>query len=323
MPFGLDFAADSSPSSRGRALVWLIALCCGVSVYATQSQSPAEPIDRVALLNDLRALSADDMEGRLIGSTGGIKARDYIVERFKSVGLEPFSGTFVQPFAMARGANVVGSVRGSRRADLNIVISAHYDHLGIRGGKIYNGADDNASGTAALIALAAFFARHAPEHSMIFAAFDGEEEGLLGSHAFIEHPPVDLASIVVNVNLDMVGRDAKANLFAVGTYLNPFLRPYVERVARSAPVHLLIGHDDPNDKRAEDWTKDSDHWAFQQAKIPAIYLGDEDFAQHHQPTDDYETMTYGFFEGAAATALSLVQEFDRNLEAINRARSAR
>jgi Zn-dependent M28 family amino/carboxypeptidase len=124
---------------------------------------------------------------------------------------------------------------------------------------------------------------------------------------------------VVDVNMDMIGRTGRP-AFAVGTRLNPFLRSYLERVAGTAPVHLLFGHEDPREK--EDWTKDSDHWSFQEAKIPAIYLGDEDFDQHHKATDDYETMTFGFFIGATETALAIVKELDSNLEAIERARSS-
>src|SRR4029453_5033805 len=120
-----------------------------------------------------------------------------------------------------------------------------------------NGADDNASGTAALFALARYFSAHPPDHSLIFAAFDAEEAGLRGSRAFVTKPPVELSSIVVDVNMDMIGRDPDGRLFAVGTRLNPFLRSDLERVAGTAPVRLLFGHEDPREK--EDWTKDSDH----------------------------------------------------------------
>jgi len=304
------------------------------AVLAGSAQSTfSAGIDTQLLLRDLQVLSSDDMQGRLIGSPGGIKARGYIVERFKAIGLDPFSGSYLQPVVLTldgrggrgeqHGANVVGRIRGLPQPALHIVVSAHYDHVGVRGGQIYNGADDNASGTAALMALAADFKQRPPAHSIIFAAFDGEEEGLVGSREFVQPPPVELAAIAVNVNLDMIGRDPKGNLFAVGTFLNPFLKPYVDRVARTAPVHLVVGHDNPAQKGVEDWTKDSDHWSFQQAKIPAIYLGDEDFAQHHEPTDDYETITPEFFVGATKTALALVRELDRNLDDIIRARSAR
>jgi hypothetical protein len=331
MPFASHSAVAWSRCRRALALVWLCASIAAVSLsVAAQAPRTSSIVDVGSLLRDLQMLSADVMQGRLVGSTGGLKAREYIVDRFKAVGLQPFGGSFVQPFSFAvsarsgpleyHGGNVIGRIAGARQPAKYIVVSAHYDHLGVRGGRVYNGADDNASGTAALFAVARHFVTHPPDHSIIVAAFDGEEEGLRGSRAFVQRPPVDIAAIVIDVNLDMIGRDANDRLFAVGTFLNPFLRPYVERVAQSAPVHLLLGHDNPAQKGVEDWTKDSDHWSFQQAKIPAIYLGDEDFAQHHQPTDDYDTMTFNFFIGATETAIAVVSEFDRNLEAIEQRR---
>ena len=89
-------------------------------------------------------------------------------------------------------------------------------------------------------------------------------------------------------------------------------------VTPAPPITLLLGHDDPNNKALEDWTRDSDHWAFQQAGIPAIYLGEENYEQHHKVTDDYETIMPDFFVGAAETSVRVVEEFDRNLDQIAR-----
>ena len=86
-------------------------------------------------------------------------------------------------------------------------MSAHYDHIGVRNGQVFNGADDNASGTAALFALGKYFSEHRPEHTVIFAAFDAEEAGEWGSKSFVKQPPVPAASIVVNINMDMIARD--------------------------------------------------------------------------------------------------------------------
>jgi Zn-dependent M28 family amino/carboxypeptidase len=312
----------------GLALLTLFAASLGLS--AMQGSRSSAVIDRTALLRDLRVLSADGMQGRQIDTAGGARARDYVLGRLKASGLRPFGRAYTAPFtftaargespAAGRGVNVIGHIDGTLQPARYIVVSAHYDHIGVKNGQVFNGADDNASGTAALIALVAYFSAHPPQHSLIFAAFDGEEAGLRGSRAFVSNPPVDRSSIVVDVNMDMIGRDAAGRLFAVGTFLNPFLKPYLQRVADAAPVKLLFGHDDPGRRDVEDWTKDSDHWSFQQAGIPAIYLGDEDFAQHHKATDDYETMTYDFFVGAAETTLAVVREFDANLDAIARQR---
>ena len=88
-------------------------------------------------------------------------------------------------------------------------------------------------------------------------------------------------------------------------------------MAAKAPVKLLFGHEDP--KQPEDWSRDSDHYSFQAAKIPAIYLGVEDFDQHHKPTDKYETMSFDFYIRAAETSLRVVQACDADLDAISKA----
>ena len=279
-------------------------------------------IDAPAMLADLKALSADDMEGRRIGTPGGARARALIEARFKAAGLLPFGTAYRHPFtapagrgstAAVEGSNVIGHLDGSRTPKRYIVLTAHYDHVGVRNGQVFNGADDNASGTAALFAVAAYFRAHPLTHSIIVAAFDGEESGLLGAQAFVKSPPVDRGALAINVNLDMIGRDPANTLYVVGVTRQPWLRPYVERVAARAPVKLLMGHDKPGSGQ-DDWTMDSDHWAFLQAGIPAIYLGVEDEKQHHQPTDDYETMTYGFYVGAVETAIQLIKELDVNLD---------
>jgi Zn-dependent M28 family amino/carboxypeptidase len=310
-------------------LVCAVAIAVWLVPAAAQSPRQSTVIDSAALLRDLQALSADDMQGRQVDTPGGAKARQYVLERFKAAGVKAFGDSYAAAFtfsagrgdsATRHGVNVIGRIDGTSQPGRYIVVSAHYDHIGVRNGQVFNGADDNASGTAALFALAKYFSTHPPQHSLIFAAFDGEEAGLRGSLAFVQRPPVELASIAIDVNMDMIGRDPADKLFAVGTFLNPLLRPYLEHVAAAAPVKLLLGHDDPDQKGVEDWTRDSDHWAFQQAAIPAVYLGDEDFEQHHKATDDYETMTYNFFIGAAETALLVVKEFDANLDVIARRR---
>ena len=177
---------------------------------------------------------------------------------------------------------------------------------------------DNASGIAALFAVAKYFSSHTPVNSLIFAAFDGEESGLRGARAFVATPPVAAASIVINLNIDMIGRDPKDLLYVVGTRQQAFLKPMIERIATGAPVKFVMGHDDPTEK--ENWTGDSDHAAFCQAKIPCLYFGVEDFAQHHKATDDFATMTHGFYVRAVETMVRAVQEFDTSLDEVEKAR---
>ena len=308
-------------STLMRWMRWTAAVCPALVVGALAAQtSPA--VERGDLLRDVQVLAADDMAGREIGTPGAERARAYIVERFRAVGLEPVDGRFVHSFRTAvqgpargrAGANVLGRLTGVQAPAQAIVISAHYDHLGIRAGEVFNGADDNASGTAALFAIAGHFQRRAPRHTLIFAAFDGEEAGLLGSRAFVASPPVPRTAIRLNVNVDMIARDADDLLFAVGTRAFPALRPTIEQVAERATVTLRMGHDDPADRR-EDWTRDSDHYAFMEAGIPALLFSVEDEAHHHRASDDYGTLTHDFYVRAVETIIDVIETFDAQLSA--------
>jgi Zn-dependent M28 family amino/carboxypeptidase len=284
------------------------------------TSTPAIHVDAAQVFRDVETLASDEMEGRLVGSPGGEKARAYVLGRLKQAGVAALGDGFERPFTFAsrnqgerKGANLVGVIRGSRVPDRFIVLTAHYDHIGVRNGQVFNGADDNASGVAALLAVAAHFSQTKPEHSLLIAALDGEEAGLQGARALMRDPPVPVSAMMVNVNMDMVGRDPDNRLFATGVYPNPFLKPYLQKVAQP-PVVLAFGHDVPGEK--EDWTRDSDHYVFHEAGIPWIYFGVEDFDQHHKSTDDAATIGRAFLAGAAATVIAAVHEFDSHLEEI-------
>ncbi|HEX8638356.1 MAG TPA: M20/M25/M40 family metallo-hydrolase, partial [Pyrinomonadaceae bacterium] len=190
--------------------------------------------------------------------------------------------------------------------------TAHYDHVGIQKGEIYNGADDDASGTAALFALAEYFNKNKPAHTIIFAAFDGEESGLRGSRAFVAAPPVKKEQIALNVNMDMVSRNDKNELYASGTYHYPAFKPMLEQVAKKAKIKLLLGHDRP-EQGPNDWTNQSDHGSFHAAKIPFVYFGVEDHKDYHKPTDDFVNINQEFYVRAVETILEAVKSFDKNL----------
>jgi Zn-dependent M28 family amino/carboxypeptidase len=277
-------------------------------------------VDSAQLIRDIRVLSADSMEGRRTGTPGSARARAYLLQRFREVGLTAFGGGYEQAFAFTgrdgtayQGVNLVGYVRGTEHPERYLVITAHYDHLGVRNGQIYNGADDNASGTSALLAFAAEMRRQPPRHSVIFAALDAEELGLQGARAFVASPPVPLERIVLNVNMDMISRNDRNELYAAGTYHYPALRPFVERVAARSGVNLLMGHDRPDLPPGDDWTMSSDHGAFHQVGIPFVYFGVEDHPDYHQPTDTFENIQPGFFVRAARTVLDFVREVDAAL----------
>src|SRR5690606_24926146 len=161
---------------------------------ASASPATALPVlDSARLLGDIGRLAHDSMAGRGVMTAENAEARAWLVSELRRIGLGPVGGSYEHAFARARrnrpdsvrGANVLGVVRGTEKPDEFIVVSAHYDHVGVREGKIYNGADDNASGTAAVLAMAAHFKAHPPRHSMIFALWDAEESGLLGARAFV------------------------------------------------------------------------------------------------------------------------------------------
>lgn len=275
-------------------------------------------VDTARLMTDVRVLSADSMEGRAAGSRGSAKARAYLLRRFHEVGLQPIDDSFAWPFT-GRGArggsdesgvNLVAVIAGTTEPERYIVVTAHYDHLGIRDGAVFNGADDNASGTAALLEIAQELTETPPEHSIIIAALDAEESGMRGAHAFIDDPPVPRSRILANLNLDMVSRSDTGELWVAGTYHYPNLLPLVEEIAARAPVELRIGHDRPRGTGQDDWTTMSDHAAFHAAGIPFLYAGVEDHPDYHKPTDDAERIDPAFYGDAVETIIDLLRELD-------------
>jgi len=266
------------------------------------------------LLRDVEFLSSDEMEGRSAERPSMQKVRDYVEKRLRVSGLQPTKQEFEikqrRMTGVLQGVNFVGQIKGRKNADKYIVITAHYDHDGIKNGEIYNGADDNASGTAALFAIASYFKKHQPDHSLIFAAFDAEEKGLLGARHFVSNLPVKKESILLNINMDMISRSDKGELYAVGTFHYPQLKPAIEAAAKKSKIKLLTGHDDPKLGR-DDWTTQSDHAAFHREKIPFIYFGVEDHKDYHRPTDDFANIQPEFYVRAVETMILAVINFDK------------
>jgi hypothetical protein len=291
---------------------------------AGQATAASLRIDSERLMNTVTTLADPKFEGRAAGSPGGIAARAWIVERFKALGLQPVSGAYVHPFTYTRmtasgreegqGANVLGMCVGSDPKLPFFIVSAHYDHLGIRDGQIYPGADDDASGVAVTMEIAAFCQKTPLRHSIVFAAFDAEERGLQGARAFLVKPPVPKDRIGLNVNLDMVSRSDKREIFVAGTYHYPALKAPLEEIAKRAPVTVLFGHDKPAAIAGgvDDWTNQSDHGPFHAAKIPFAYFGVEDHPDYHKPTDTPDKINRGFFVDVAETILDAVLALDRS-----------
>jgi Zn-dependent M28 family amino/carboxypeptidase len=262
------------------------------------------------LLADVRILSADDMEGRDTGSAGGEKARNYIVSRLDAMGVQPAPFGRLQRFEAPgrtregvktfNGVNIIGFIPGTRVADRYIVITAHYDHVGINGGQIFNGADDNASGVATMLEL---------------AALDGEERGLLGAREFVASPPVPLAAMSLNLNFDMISRaETDGHLWVTGTYQNPNLRPILEALPANGAVSLAFGKDTPQDKEEDNWVDASDHAAFHEKGVPFLYLGVDYHPDYHRPSDDFERITPSVFISASELAIAAFHALDKALD---------
>ncbi|TXD52084.1 MULTISPECIES: M20/M25/M40 family metallo-hydrolase [unclassified Polaribacter] len=295
-------------------------------------------IDSQKLLETIKMLSDDALEGRAFSKPGNQRTQNIIIKKFTELGLETvvdnsfyqeFSHTFKGkirqeifpvknpkedfsnvPDTIAKGANIIGMLKGE--TGKSIVITAHYDHLGIRDGKIYNGADDNASGTAALFAIAEYFKNKPTKHNLIFAAVDAEEIGSLGAEYFLKNYQ-DASNINLNINLDMIAHsDYDPELFACGLFYYPNLRKPLERV-KSDKIKLLFGHDDPDSKEQSDWTSSSDHRVFHRAKIPFIYFGVEDHKDYHRDTDTYGSINPEFYIEAVKVIIQSVENLDAHL----------
>lgn len=314
--------------SRGiLALIVLIAI--GLSTEAQTSVGKrststeitrSKMFDAKELLSDIETLASDDMGGRSADSPGMEKARTYVERRLRATGIDQIGGSWTQEFEFTprrtttklKGVNYLGFIRGKQNPEKFIVITAHYDHDGIKNGEIYNGADDNASGTAALFAIARYFKTHRPRNSMIFVAFDAEEKGLLGARHFVSNLPVSRESILLNVNIDMIARSDKGELWASGTHHYPQFKAPLEETQKKAKVKLLMGHDRPEQGR-DDWTFQSDHGAFHREKIPFLYFGVEDHKDYHKPTDDFANIHPEFYVKAVETIIIATENLDKRL----------
>jgi Zn-dependent M28 family amino/carboxypeptidase len=263
-------------------------------------------LDGADLMATVRTLASPEFEGRRAGSPGGLKAREWIVKRFESLGLAP---------TITDDGNVVAVCKSRESPHEIMVVSAHYDHLGIRDGRLYPGADDNASGVAVMLAIAGYCRRMPFTHDTLFVAFDAEEGGLRGAKGFVAHPPVPIDRVALDVNLDMVSRSDKRELYVAGPYHWPQTKPPLEGVAKRASIKLLFGHDKPREIAGgqDDWTRQSDHAAFHEAGIPFVYFGVEDHGDYHKPSDTADKIDPTFLREVAETILDAVIALDAEL----------
>ncbi len=314
---------------------WIVAF-----IIIAGSCNKPEPIqiDSEKLLQNVRIISNDSLEGRAFSTSGNYKTQKIIIDNFTQIGLQYITNNgYIQEFSYffqkkkrqevfpirnpkenfsnvpdttAIGANIIGMLKG--KTNKSIVITAHFDHLGIKKGKIFNGADDNASGTAALFAIAEYFTQHPTNHDLIFAALDAEEIGSLGAEYFLKNYK-EKENIVLNINMDMIAHsDYDPELFACGLFHYPVLRKPLERID-SDKVALLFGHDDPENKEQSDWTFSSDHRVFYKEKIPFIYFGVEDHKDYHRHTDKYSTINPDFYIESVKIIIQAIKNYDEYL----------
>ena len=322
--------------SKGRRTHIRVALLSlGVGALLGQAPLGAQAtVDRAQLMRDVEALAAPSFEGRRTGTPGALKARQWLVDQFRAVGLTP-AGTdqYLQPFMFStrdRGAllpggrpfradhaaaNVIGRVPGRDARARLLVITAHYDHLGIRDGVVFPGADDNASGVSVLLAAARHFVRNPPRHPIMFAALDAEEIGLRGARALVDSTLLSRQAVAMSVNMDMVSRNDRNEIYAAGTHHAPWLVPILQDVQARASVKVLFGHDRPDrDGGLEDWTHSSDHGPFHDAGIPFVYFGVEDHPDYHKATDAATRIDSRFFGDAADMIIEALRTIDVRVE---------
>jgi hypothetical protein len=276
---------------------------------------------------DVVFLADDTLEGRETGSIGEQAAAAYIVERFNEIGLQP-KGTeaFYQTFTFKpktdphsevsynvnpedstiTGTNVLAFI--DNHAENTIIIGAHYDHLGYgsdgslhRGdAEIHNGADDNASGVAVMLDLAAKLKQANTSNNYLFMAFSGEEMGLLGSNYFTKNATLDLSKANYMINMDMVGRlkqDSTLAVYGVGTSPR-----WKQTLSSTNPGFKLV--------ESESGVGPSDHTSFYLQDIPVLHFFTGQHDDYHKPGDDSEKLNYEGMEAISNYIFDIITELD-------------
>lgn len=279
-------------------------VCLAAAFIFGLNDNWAQNFEPEQIMNHIRFLADDAREGRAPGSKGEAASAEYIASHFKNLGLRPL-GTegFFQPFTYKEQANPhQNEAKGTERkgknvvafwdnkAEKTIVIGAHYDHLGMNGegaslesnptGKIHNGADDNASGVAGLLELAAFVKDNAAlaKTNFLFIAFSAEEAGLIGSKHFTNHPTLDLKKMKAMLNMDMIGRlsDSTRKLIVAGIGTSP---EWTRLLNQANTTALALKFDSAG-------VGPSDHTSFYLKDIPVLHFFTGTHKDYHKPSDD-------------------------------------
>lgn len=300
----------------------MLLLCFG---FACKSQSNISIKDNSSLAFDLSksikqteiekmlyTYASDEFMGREAGSEHEHIATEYIRDFYKAQGIEAAPGTQDYYQLIPNGTysrlvgdanNVIAFIPGTDKADEVIVLSAHLDHLGIHGDKIYNGADDDGSGTVAIMNIARAFKNAAkkgfkPRRTIVFLHVTGEEKGLYGSHYYAENPMFPLSQTITNLNIDMIGRIDKAHLadedylYLIGSeMLSKELKEISEEVNNTYfNINFDYKFDDPDDPNRYYYR--SDHYNFAKNNIPVIFYFNGTHDDYHKDSDTPDKIHY-------------------------------
>ncbi|WP_208638729.1 M28 family metallopeptidase [Tenacibaculum singaporense] len=289
-----------------------------------QAAKYAKTITAKDLGKHLFIYASDEFEGRNTGESGQKKAVKYLKDFYVSQGIaSPLGGDdYFQEvpseylsnnrrgMTLKDSENVVAFIKGTEKPDEIVVISAHLDHEGVKNGEIYNGADDDGSGTVAILEIAEAFKQAAdagkgPKRSILFLHVTGEEKGLLGSKYYTENPIFPLANTVTNLNIDMIGRvddRHKGNpnyVYLIGSdKLSTELHNISEAMNKKyTNIDLDYKYNDDNDPNRFYYR--SDHYNFAKHNIPIIFYFNGTHADYHRPTDTPDKINYEMLENRA------------------------
>lgn len=277
----------------------------------------ASTITSKDLSTHLYIYASDEFEGRNTGEPGQKKAIEYLKNFYVKEGIaSPLGGddyfqevpaSYLNGFGRGRGLkdseNVVAYIKGTEKPDEIVVISAHLDHVGIRNGEIYNGADDDGSGTVAVLEIAQAFKKAAkegngPKRSILFLHVTGEEKGLLGSKYYTEKPIFPIANTVANLNIDMIGRVDEDHakdpnyVYLIGSdKLSTELHNISEAMnTKYTNINLDYKYNDENDPNRFYYR--SDHYNFAKSNVPIIFYFNGTHEDYHRPTDTPDKINY-------------------------------
>ncbi|MDR2205038.1 MAG: M28 family peptidase [Flavobacteriaceae bacterium] len=289
---------------------------------------------------NLFVIASDEMQGRDTGSPGQKKAGEYVVNFYKNLGINhpPTMDSYYQKVPAdfmnkkSRGEtlpdseNILAFIEGTEKPNEIIVISAHYDHVGTKNGVVYNGADDDGSGTVAVMQMAKAFQEakksgKGAKRSVLFLHVTGEEHGLFGSSWYSENPIFPLENTVADLNIDMIGRDDQENrgkqyVYVIGSEMLSSELKKINEATNDSTVKLELNYkyDDPKDPERLYYR--SDHYNFAKHNIPVAFFFDGIHEDYHKPTDDPDKIDYNLLQKRAQLIFSTAWELANRNERI-------